>query len=116
MSPSQPCNPLVTLSTPTASPWTTRENTRPARWRGKDQPAFSIAAVDQEDAARRSSILLSAFGLLDAAARLDSFDREIVVGVGVARSGLLRARRFAALVVTLPGHLDEAVDFGCERV
>src|SRR5205085_6202909 len=58
-------------------------------------------AVDEKDARRRRGVLLAALGVLDAAARFEPLDRKVVVRIGIARPGLLRARRLAPFVVAV---------------
>src|SRR3954463_12457737 len=63
--------------------------------------------VDQQDARLRRGRLLPPLGLPDGIARGDPLERQLVLGIGVARTGRFGARRLAAFVIAVPGCIDD---------
>src|SRR6185369_9003178 len=67
-------------------------------------------AADDERARRRRRVALRCLGALDPLARREPLDREVVVGVGVAGTGLARLRRLALVPIVVPGDLLDAAE------
>ena len=89
-----------------------RQHRQPPRLRRFAGAGVLAAAggVDQEDARGRGRVVLLAFGVLDLLAGGDPVDRELIVGIGEARSGRTRVRRLARLLDRAARRLR-----GCDR-
>src|SRR5688572_22362384 len=75
-------------------------------------------AADAEDAQRCGGIAMALLRQRDRVAGGNPVQRQVVVGVGMARASLARVRRLAVAVIRIPGKVDQAPDLrrhGIER-
>ena len=73
-------------------------------------PVIPRRGADDQDLGRARGIFLLRFGRRNGVARLDPFNRKIVIGIGKAGAGFACQGRFTALLVIRPGDRFEATD------
>jgi hypothetical protein len=66
-------------------------------------------AIDEEDARRSRPIIVKTFGGVDGIAGGQPVDRDVVVGVGEAGTGLAGGRRLATVVIGIPRSIGDGL-------